>query len=226
MLLERRQYGNIPVPIQEVDAEYVFSTCIVCGVLLLLSWIAVSLRFYTRGFIIGALGKDDWVILATQVSNAVPKRPLLDVLTERQTFFTILCSGIIAVDVMVSNKKLLTGDLMTVSTNVRMLDHDRAATHCEQIFIMTEIFYLATISALKIAFAIFFLRLSKDKWQRIVIYVLVTVTTSIGFGYMWFVIFQCGVPGAQGIAFWIRRLGKHYYISCIRRHSCSNPMSI
>lgn len=69
IFLERRQFGNIPIPIKQVRAQDVVSTCIVCGILALISWIAVTLRLVTRSFRIGALGKDDWVILVTQVSH-------------------------------------------------------------------------------------------------------------------------------------------------------------
>jgi hypothetical protein len=47
----------------------------------------------------------------------------------------------------------------------------------------------------KISLGVFFLRILVERWQRTVVYIFVTLSSVVGFGYFWYAVFQCGVPG-------------------------------
>jgi len=42
-----------------------------------------------------------------------------------------------------------------------------------------------------------------EKWQRTVVYTIVTVFACLAFAYFWFTVFQCGVPNSD---FWLKGL--------------------
>jgi hypothetical protein len=58
---------------------------------------------------------------------------------------------------------------------------------------------------LKISLAIFFLRIMVSVWQRRVVYLAAGLSATFNFGYLFFAIFQCGLPEGPRI-FFIRRL--------------------
>ncbi len=60
---------------------------------------------------------------------------------------------------------------------------------------------------LKIALGIFFLRILVERWQRWMVYNVVTLAGLFGFGYFAFTIFQCGVPSStDGSRFWEKEI--------------------
>jgi hypothetical protein len=65
---------------------------------------------------------------------------------------------------------------------------------------------------LKIALGVFFLRILVERWQRWVVYNVVTLASLFGFGYFVYTIFQCGVPSStDGSRFWEKEIdGKCY----------------
>jgi len=70
-----------------------------------------------------------------------------------------------------------------------------------------EVFYILTMLAFKISLGLFFLRITHKKWQRYVIYVAVTISTVFSIAYLFFAIFQCGVP-KSGLVFVARKKAK------------------
>jgi hypothetical protein len=67
-----------------------------------------------------------------------------------------------------------------------------------------EVFYILTMMALKVALALFFLRIIVEPWQRKAIYIALIVLTVYSTGYLIFAVFQCGVP--HGTSLWSRKL--------------------
>jgi hypothetical protein len=57
---------------------------------------------------------------------------------------------------------------------------------------------------LKISLAIFFLRVIVSKTQRRAIYIILTLSTTVGLAFTFFIIFQCGTP-VTATLYWERR---------------------
>ena len=70
---------------------------------------------------------------------------------------------------------------------------------------MAETFYVLTITVFKISLGLFFLRITNAFWQRYVVYVAVFISTTFSITYMFFAIFQCGVP-KSGLDFALKKL--------------------
>lgn len=70
--------------------------------------------------------------------------------------------------------------------------------------IATEVLYVVTMISLKISLGIFFLRILVERVYRKLVWGTLCLTTFVGTGYMFFAIFQCGVP--NGKTFWNKKL--------------------
>ncbi len=71
--------------------------------------------------------------------------------------------------------------------------------------IASEVFYCLTMIVLKIALALFFLRVMIEPWQKRVVYCAVTLSTLAGAAYLFFSVFFCGLPVTAAL-YWERRL--------------------
>lgn len=60
--------------------------------------------------------------------------------------------------------------------------------------IIVQIFYVATITMVKISLGIFLLRIIIKKWQKRVIYAVLAFSTTWGIVTLFVAIFQCGYP--------------------------------
>jgi hypothetical protein len=74
-----------------------------------------------------------------------------------------------------------------------------------QILMVAECTYVVTMITLKISLAIFFLRIIIEPWQRIAIYVILTIATTGGVIYFFYTIFGCGVPVTAALH-WERKM--------------------
>lgn len=59
---------------------------------------------------------------------------------------------------------------------------------------LSELFYVLTTIFLKIALALFFLRILIKPWQRTAFYIVLVITTTYGALYAALAVFQCGLP--------------------------------
>jgi hypothetical protein len=66
-LFRRADDGDFLIPIVPVPASHKPIITSVCAICLSISWIAVSLRFYTRVFLFRTAGNDDWIMILTVV---------------------------------------------------------------------------------------------------------------------------------------------------------------
>jgi hypothetical protein len=67
-----------------------------------------------------------------------------------------------------------------------------------------EAFYVVTIALFKISLGLFFLRIMIEPLQRRIIHGALVIFTIWSVGYLFFAIFQCGVP--SGSRFWHNKL--------------------
>jgi len=74
-------------------------------------------------------------------------------------------------------------------------------TNNSQMLLVTEIFYVLTMLVLKIALAIFFLRIMVSPWQRRIVFAAAGLSTVFNTGYFFYAIFQCGIPQGPYIFF-------------------------
>jgi hypothetical protein len=66
---------------------------------------------------------------------------------------------------------------------------------------------------LKLSLGIFFLRILVDKWQRMIVYLVVTLSSAFGIGYFFYAVFQCGIPNSGGFTFWEKKIEGRCYSS-------------
>ncbi|KAG9706538.1 hypothetical protein KCU86_g5609, partial [Aureobasidium melanogenum] len=139
---------------------------------LVLAWIAVSLRVYVRASVLRSFHWDDWLILLTLC------------------VFTACCSCLIAIENIersgTARKALANG----LEAQFGLID---------KIFGLIMGFmslYIVTTVVLKLALAIFFLRIIPENfsWQRKTIYIATGIYTTYGIVFTFIVIFQCGNP--------------------------------
>jgi hypothetical protein len=67
-----------------------------------------------------------------------------------------------------------------------------------------EALYVVTVLAFKISLSFFFLRVIVRPIERSIIIWVLTIFTFFSVGYLFFAIFQCGIP--SGSTFWIHKL--------------------
>ncbi|KAI5268706.1 hypothetical protein E4T47_07625 [Aureobasidium subglaciale] len=139
---------------------------------LILTWTAVSLRVYVRASILRSFHRDDWLILLTLC------------------VFSACCACLIAIE-----------DIERSSTASEALSNGFAAQFglIDKIFGLIMGFmslYIVTTVVLKLALAIFFLRIIPENfaWQRKTIYLATGIYTTYGLVFAFIVIFQCGNP--------------------------------
>ncbi|CAG5142497.1 uncharacterized protein ALTATR162_LOCUS1163 [Alternaria atra] len=69
------------------------------------------------------------------------------------------------------------------------------AIHVTLIFIqLSEVFYILTTTFLKVSLGLFFLRVLTKKWQKLVFHVILAISATYGFYYVFIALFQCGDP--------------------------------
>ncbi|KAF1914734.1 hypothetical protein BDU57DRAFT_453760 [Ampelomyces quisqualis] len=59
---------------------------------------------------------------------------------------------------------------------------------------LSEVFYILTTTMFKISLGLFFLRVLTERWQRLLFYVLLMISTAYGLVYVLTSIFACGDP--------------------------------
>ncbi|CAD0106103.1 unnamed protein product [Aureobasidium uvarum] len=139
---------------------------------LVLAWIAVTLRVYVRAFLLRSFHWDDWLILLTLC------------------VFTSCCMCLIAIENIEKSDAASTALTQGLKAQFGLID---------TIFGLIMGFmslYIVTTVILKLALAIFFLRIIPDNfsWQRKVIYISTAIYTTYGLAFTFIVIFQCGNP--------------------------------
>ncbi|KAH0367354.1 hypothetical protein KCU65_g4678, partial [Aureobasidium melanogenum] len=139
---------------------------------LVLAWIAVSLRVYVRASVLRSFHWDDWLILLTLC------------------VFTACCSCLIAIENIERSGAARTALANGLEAQFWLID---------KIFGLIMGFmslYILTTVVLKLALAIFFLRIIPENfsWQRKTIYVSTGIYTTYGIIFTFIVIFQCGNP--------------------------------
>ncbi|KAG9568018.1 hypothetical protein KCU79_g2631, partial [Aureobasidium melanogenum] len=139
---------------------------------LVLAWIAVSLRVYVRAWVLRSFHWDDWLILLTLC------------------VFTACCSCLIAIEDIERSDTARTALANGLEAQFGLID---------KIFGLIMGFmslYIVTTVVLKLALAIFFLRIIPENfsWQRKTIYIATGIYTTYGIVFTFIVIFQCGNP--------------------------------
>jgi hypothetical protein len=103
----------------------------------------------------------------------------------------------------------LTASEMTIATNVRQAKHSiNISDSILQLLLAAEAFYIWCMMLIKISLGIFFLRILVERWQRRIVYFMVTLSTATGFAYFWYAVFQCGLPNSGGLTFWEKVITK------------------
>ncbi|KAG9671105.1 hypothetical protein KCU99_g8323, partial [Aureobasidium melanogenum] len=141
---------------------------------LVLAWIAVSLRVYVRAWVLRSFHWDDWLILLTLC------------------VFTACCSCLIAIEDIERSGTARTALANGLEAQFGLID---------KIFGLIMGFmslYIVTTVVLKLALAIFFLRIIPENfsWQRKTIYIATGIYTTYGIVFTFIVIFQCGNPAS------------------------------
>jgi hypothetical protein len=76
-----------------------------------------------------------------------------------------------------------------------------------QMLLAVDSLYVVTIALFKISLGVFFLRVLIHPYQRTVIHWILYIFTTFSVGYLFFAVFQCGIP--RGSDFWERRISNH-----------------
>jgi len=93
--------AEILIPIsKKVPEGYSATQITICTILLVVCWVTVILRFWTRTVIVRVLGMDDYFALASAVC------------------FTCYCILLSVENEMVTNRSVVTEDTMTIATNI------------------------------------------------------------------------------------------------------------
>jgi hypothetical protein len=108
-------------PIKEISSTYGNSGVIVCALLLFFSYLTVSLRLYTRVFIIHNTGWDDIFVLLSLVGYSNGKQLCKLALIYIQISLTFFCVLLSLLCEIVPNRNVLTEHQLTIITNVRVL---------------------------------------------------------------------------------------------------------
>ncbi|TID24061.1 hypothetical protein E6O75_ATG02426 [Venturia nashicola] len=106
-------------------------------------------------------------------------------------FFTVYCASVIDISTRVtSTHQIVSYNDLLLSVNLLNV---------------AEVFYILSIMTLKIALAVFFLRLTVALWQRRVVLVTLAVSSSFSVLMFFFLVFQCGVYDNSTV-FLLRRI--------------------
>lgn len=136
----------------------------VTATLLALSTVAVAGRCYVRGHITHTFGADDWTMVAA--------------------WFCWLITSALCFVATKAEKLLVQDGILEMSMNALV-----------QLIRYTNISYSLTMIVVKISIGIFFLKLftKNFKWQRILVYVLVAISTTFGAVYLIMTWASCGI---------------------------------
>ncbi|KAF2669983.1 hypothetical protein BT63DRAFT_227240 [Microthyrium microscopicum] len=146
------------MPHQTFDTAALQHTSIV---FIILTWIAVCARCYTR-LRIKQFTLDDGVMIATL------------------GLFTCYCAVLVAIYDIAGHAWAL--QMVETLSDMKRVVHLIRVSEC--LYIMTMIF-------LKLALALFFLKLVVEAWQRAIIYTVLVTYIGFSMAYFFFVIFQC-----------------------------------
>ncbi|KAF2429293.1 hypothetical protein EJ08DRAFT_572017, partial [Tothia fuscella] len=145
---------------------------------LVLTYISVALRLWTRKSFVRITGWDDITMLVTLLT------------------FSVFCATLLALFALVGT-----------AHGFQSVDWERIRTLAGvsfpfipgptylkslQVMLCTEIFYILTMILLKISLCLFFMRFLITRWQRLVILSTVILATLFGVAHLFFAIFQCG----------------------------------
>jgi hypothetical protein len=79
--------------------------------------------------------------------------------------------------------------------------------------------YIWCMMFIKLSLGVFFLRILIERWQRLVVIIMVTVSSVVGFAYFWYILFQCGVPNAGGLTLWEKRLAQECNVNTLSTYT-------
>jgi hypothetical protein len=74
-----------------------------------------------------------------------------------------------------------------------------------QLLLVAEACYVLSMITLKLSLGLFFYHIMVLRWQRISVYIILFLSTTMGTAYFFFAIFTCGFPVA-GKVYWPRLL--------------------
>ncbi|KIW06271.1 uncharacterized protein PV09_02743 [Verruconis gallopava] len=94
-------------------------------------------------------------------------------------FFTVYCAAVIRQSQVVA---VGAGKLLTINQTM----------DATELLIISETFYIWCVLVLKLSVGLFYLRLSVERWQKLVVYFLMAISTSFSIGLFFFEVFQCG----------------------------------
>ncbi|KAM0713434.1 hypothetical protein Q7P37_010396 [Cladosporium fusiforme] len=147
----------------EAQERRIMMTAVVV-VFLVISWIAVALRTWVRGFMIRSFGWDDALMLLAAMTYSI--------YAGFNLFLTSAGFG---------NAHLLQESPKFIAN---------VATYILAAYAL----YAATMVIFKISLGIFYLRIIVARWQKILLYVTVGASTVYGIFFFFMILFQCGSP--------------------------------
>jgi hypothetical protein len=108
---------------------------------------------------------------------------------------------------LLTGKDMLRGSLLTTLTNVRWKSLPVAIyiLISIQLLLLSESGYVLTMITLKLSLGVFFFRIMILRWQRIAVYIILILSTVVGFAYFLFAISWCGFPVSAKV-YWSRLL--------------------
>lgn len=149
----------------------------VAAAFLAIATVFTTLRFFVRGFMIRALGWDDWLILLAL------------------GHFICQAAFLLHLTWMEKHKNLETFNPLSNALEVsRCLAALQNMLTFNQYVILEFAFYLMTTAFLKLSLAVFFLRILLEKWQRRVIIISTAIFSVYTFAFFFVAVFQCGNP--------------------------------
>lgn len=107
--------GPISVPIDPVPNSHKRAKVGVGMTMLILGWTTFTLRAYTRLILVKTTGSDDLFMLITLVWALWLHQTITDTL---ELFFTIFCVSVMIIGFILNGRYELSGDLMTIVTEV------------------------------------------------------------------------------------------------------------
>lgn len=153
---------------------------IVAAVMLGCAWVTIFMRLYTRIYLVYAFGWDDvFMILALVRSPPSSRQDIAD--RPYQCSFSVYAGGII--------------DISAIDSLLDHMSYPELISAVKGV-LLALIFYVATITFLKLSLGIFLVRIVSHKSHKIIIYVVMAVSTVWGVVAMMVAIFQCGYPSS------------------------------
>ncbi|KAK6004770.1 hypothetical protein QM012_008632 [Aureobasidium pullulans] len=140
--------------------------------------VALSLRLYVRLFIVKGFGLDDLFLIGAQL------------------WFLVFCGFAIRLIDLEHDPTLQAAIAESIKTALEAVGKIYTSS------VYFTIFYVFTIIFLKISLAFFYLRIIVQRWQKVVIYLAVTIMTLYGLAYAFLYLFRCGPNVNQQLVYW------------------------